>query len=149
MNVSQITEYLFLGTTPYSADYDQLRELGITLVINMRMERWPLPDPHTPPMDRLWLPTFDSPLVPIPIYMLRKGALAGVKAIEEEGKVFVHCAAGVHRSVAQTAAILIAQGNPMSEAVALIKAQRPIADPDIWYIRRRIEKFNRSWDGNS
>ena len=30
--------------------------------------------------------------------------------------------------------------------MTLIKAQRPAADPDSWYIRRRIEKFSRSWD---
>jgi dual specificity MAP kinase phosphatase len=96
-------------------------------------------------MRRLWLPTFDSPLIPIPMGALRKGVHAAQQTIDAGGKVFVHCAAGVHRSVAQAAAILISQGSTMPEAVALIKAQRPRADPDIWYIRRRIEKYARSW----
>jgi protein-tyrosine phosphatase len=121
--------------------------LGVTLVINMRIERRPYPDSHNPPMDRLWLPTIDHPLFPIPIKALRRGSRAALETIEQGGKVFVHCAAGVHRSVAQAAAILIAQGRPLSEAMTLIKAQRPVADPEVWYIRRRIEKFNRSWDG--
>ncbi len=148
MEISQITEDLFVGTTPKAGDYDRLRALGVTLVINMRIERRPYPDAHTPPMERLWLPTFDHPLLPIPIKALRRGTQAALETIDKSGKVFVHCAAGVHRSVAQAADILIAQGRPMPEAVSLIKAQRPVADPDIWYIRRRIEKFNRSWDGS-
>ena len=144
MDVSQITENLFIGTTPEPADDNRLRELGVTLVINMRFERRPYPDSHNPPMQRLWLPTFDTPLIPIPMGALRKGVRAALGAMDAGGKVFVHCAAGVHRSVAQAAAILIAQGSMMPEAVALIKTQRTVADPDIWYIRRRIEKFARS-----
>ncbi len=148
MDISQITEDLFVGTTPTAGDYDSLRALGVTLVINMRIERRPYPDAHNPPMERLWLPTFDHPLIPIPMKALRRGTLAALEAIAGGGKVFVHCAAGVHRSVAQAAAILIAQGHGMPEAMTLIKAQRPAADPDSWYIRRRIEKFSRSWDGS-
>lgn len=148
MDISQITKDLFVGTTPATEDYDSLRALGVTLVINMRIERRPYPDLHNPPMTRLWLPTFDHPLIPIPINALRRGTQAALEAIDKGGKVFIHCAAGVHRSVAQAAAILIAQGRTLPEAVALIKAQRPVADPDVWYIRRRIDKFNRSWDGS-
>ncbi len=148
MEISQITEDLFVGTTPRAGDYDRLRALGVTLVINMRIERRPYPDSHNPPIDRLWLPTFDHPLIPIPIKALMRGTKAALEAIEGGGKVLVHCAAGVHRSVAQAAAILIAQGHTMPEALNLLKTQRPAADPDVWYIRWRIKKFDHSWDGD-
>ena len=36
MNFSQITDDLFIGTTPLASDYDGLRQLGIRLIINMR-----------------------------------------------------------------------------------------------------------------
>jgi hypothetical protein len=44
------------------------------------------------------------------------------------------------------AAILIAQGHDPHEAMDLIKAQRWIADPDVFYIRRRILKFAEVWE---
>ena len=37
MNFSQITDDLFIGTTPRRKDYDVLRGLGVRLVINMRL----------------------------------------------------------------------------------------------------------------
>jgi len=50
-----------------------------------------------------------------------------------------------HRGVAMGAAILIAQGLPAVEAMQLIKQRRAVADPYIWYIRRRIERFAQRW----
>jgi hypothetical protein len=38
-NFSNITDDLFIGTTPLASDYDGLRELGIQLIINMRFSR--------------------------------------------------------------------------------------------------------------
>jgi hypothetical protein len=44
------------------------------------------------------------------------------------------------------ACILVAQGLTPDEAMRLIKTRRPAADPQAWYIRRRIEKFARKWE---
>ena len=55
MNFSSITNDLFIGTTPSSEDYNQLRGLGIKLIINMRVERRPHKDPHPTPLHLLWL----------------------------------------------------------------------------------------------
>ena len=38
MNFSPITDDLFIGTTPSAEDYNQLRNLGVRLMINMRVE---------------------------------------------------------------------------------------------------------------
>ena len=145
MNFSLITDDLFIGTTPHKKDYDQLRELGVRLVINMRFERMPHRDPHPTPMERLWLPTFDSPLIPIPIKPLLHGAKAALEVIQNGGKVFAHCAYGAHRGVTMGACILIAQGMNPFEAMELIKSKRPQADPDAYYIRPRILKFAQEW----
>lgn len=146
MNFSPITDDLFIGTTPSSADYDQLRRLGIRLVINMRVERKPYKDPHPTPLSLLWLPTFDTPLIWIPIPPLIRGAKAALETIRNGGKVYTHCAHGAHRGVTMGAAVLIAQGmNPLA-AMELIKSKRPQADPDAFYIRPRILKFAREWE---
>jgi hypothetical protein len=47
--------------------------------------------------------------------------------------------------VAMGAAILIAEGHPPEAAMQLIKKQRPIADPGLYYIRSRILRFARQW----
>jgi protein-tyrosine phosphatase len=143
---SEITESLYIGTTPRTEDYDILRELGIRLVINMRIERAPFPDPHKPPILSLWLPTFDSPLIPIPLGALYKGVMTALKILDEGGKVYAHCAAGVHRGVAMGAAILIAQGYAPMDAMQHIKQRRTVADPFTWYIRRRILRFAEKWN---
>jgi atypical dual specificity phosphatase len=149
VDFSSITPDLFIGTTPYPEDYDTLRALGVTLVINMRLERPPLRDPHNPAMATLWLPSFDSPLFPIPQGILKRGVQAALAETDKGGVVYVHCAAGVHRSVAMAACILIAQGAELEETLDLIKARREVADPDSGYIRRRIEHFARAWQRRS
>ncbi len=148
MDFSKITDNLYIGDTPRRGEYDFLRSLGVRLVINMRFDWRPPKDPHQQPIDFLWLRTFDNPVLPIPIRSLMRGARAALETIKDGGKVYVHCARGRHRGVAMGAAILIAQGYEPQEAVELIKVQRPIADPDIYYIYRRILRFAREWARN-
>ncbi len=145
MNFSKITDNLFIGDTPRRDDYDALRDLGVRLIINMRFDRRPANDPHQHPLDFLWLRTFDNPVLPIPIRSLMRGVHAALQTIKEGGKVYVHCARGRHRGVAMGAAILIALGYDPDEAIELIKARRPDADPDMFYIRSRILRFARAW----
>ncbi len=145
MNFSKITDSLFIGDTPLREEYDLLRDLGVRLVINMRLEKCPARDLHKPPLKLLWLPTIDSPGLVIPIRFLERGVHAALQTIREGGKVYAHCARGRHRGVAMGAAILIALGYGPAEAIQLIKQQRPDADPDMFYIRSRILRFARAW----
>jgi protein-tyrosine phosphatase len=145
MNLSRITDNLFIGDTPRREEYDTLRDLGVRLIINMRFDRRLAADLHKPPLDFLWLRTFDNPVLPIPIRSLMRGVHAALGTMRAGGKVYAHCARGRHRGVAMGAAILIALGYDAHEAITLIKVQRPIADPDVFYIRRRILSFARAW----
>jgi protein tyrosine phosphatase (PTP) superfamily phosphohydrolase (DUF442 family) len=145
VDFSQITDQLYIGKTPTADDYDTLRALGVRLVINMRFERRPARDRHNPALSSLWLPTFDSPLVRIPVRALLRGVQAAQAVLDDGGKVYAHCAGGAHRGVAMGAAILISQGYTAAQAMALIKQRRPGADPYAWYIRRQIERFEETW----
>jgi hypothetical protein len=145
MDFSKITDTLFIGDTPHRDDYDALRDLGVRLIINMRFDRRPASDLHHPPLDFLWLRTFDNPVLPIPIRSLMRGVHAALGTIRDGGKVYAHCARGRHRGVAMGASILIALGYDPDQAIDLIKVQRPIADPDVFYIRRRILRFAHAW----
>ena len=145
MNYSMITEELLVGTTPDVKDYDLLREMGVGLVINMRIERRPYPDPSVSPLKFLWLPTIDWALFPIPIPMLRRGAQLALETIQAGRKVLTHCAGGRHRGVAMGAAVLIARGFEAEEAMQLIASRRKVADPQVYYIRSRILRFAQQW----
>jgi len=144
-NFSNITDDLFIGTTPLATDYNGLRELGIRLIINMRLLHGPFPDPHPKPIKLLWLRTYDSPFSPIPISKLIKGAKAALETIQLGGKVYVHCAGGRHRGVAMGSCILIAQGYQPEAAMRLISKRRSFADPNIYYIKARIFRFAQEW----
>jgi atypical dual specificity phosphatase len=140
MDFSQITDDLFVGRTPTLHDQKMLIEKGVELIINMRFEARPHP---SSPVKTHWLPTFDSPLIWIPLRKLQRGVEAAQTAIQGGGKVFVHCQAGVHRASAMACCILISQGYTPEAAMELLKSRRPAADPYIWYIRRQILSFGK------
>ncbi len=154
MDFSPITDDLFIGTTPSVRDYNQLRDLGVRLIINMRFSSAPKPDPHPfdgtqgkhPPIKMLWLQSIDSPFFPLSIPKLVFGAQAALATIRDGGKVYSHCTYGRHRSVAMGACILIAQGYDPQAAMELIAARRSFADPFAFYIRPRILKFAEEWN---
>lgn len=146
MNFSQITSDLFIGSMPTVSDYAQLHDLGVRLVINMRFASKLPPDLPEPPIEVLWLRTFDSPFTPMPLRKIVQGTHRALEVIRDGGKIYSHCAKGRHRSVVMGAAILIAQGHAPESAMRLIKTRRPISDPDMFYIRNRIFDFARYWD---
>jgi len=146
VDFSQITQSLLVGKTPTTEDYQKLRELGVKLVINMRVEKRPNPDVHNPSIPVLWLPTFDFPLIPIPLFLLERGVNAALKTIQRGESVYIHCAGGAHGSVALATCLLIAQGSSPEDAMERIKNRRPAADPDVWYIRRQILRFAKQWE---
>jgi protein tyrosine phosphatase (PTP) superfamily phosphohydrolase (DUF442 family) len=145
MDLSSITNDIYIGAQPDAAEAEALGALNIGLIINMRGELRPHPVYAQPPFRSLWLRTYDFFLTPIRMRTLEKGTRAALAAIGQGQGVLVHCQRGRHRSVAMAAAILIAQGYTAGEAMRLISEKRPVADPQIWYIRRQIEKFERHW----
>ena len=146
MDFSSITDDLLIGTTPFARNYDQLRGLGVRLVINMRLTHYPRVDTYSQPLSFLSLRTIDSPFFPIPIQKLQRGAQMALETIRDGGKVYAHCAGGRHRGVAMGACILVAQGHSPLDAMKLIKDRRSFADPHIYYIRNQILRFAIEWN---
>jgi dual specificity MAP kinase phosphatase len=145
MNYSKITHNLYIGTTPRTNDYEVLHQFGISLVINMRIGLPPARDPISPSLKSLWLPTIDSPIIPIPMRALHRGVEAALRVMEAGGVLYTHCSKGRHRGPAMGACILIAQGMLPEQAIQLIEQQRPVADLHAWHILRRIMKFTQTW----
>ncbi|MGH2521961.1 MAG: dual specificity protein phosphatase family protein [Anaerolineales bacterium] len=145
MDISQITDYLFVGAQPSVEHAEELRALGVRLIISMRGEKRPPGRFLQPPFRTLWLPTYDTFLTPIPLRTLITGVETALPEIDGGGRVLIHCQRGRHRSVAMAAAILIARGHTSEAAMQLILARRPEADPYLWYIRQRIVMFEKRW----
>lgn len=143
-DISAITEYLFISAWPRGDHADEIRSLNIRLILSMHWIK-PSKKLSQPPVQLLWLPTFDNPLLKMPIPTLQRGVEAALPVIEDGYGVLVHCRAGVHRSVAMACCVLIGMGMTADQAMELVVQQRPVADPHIWYIEQRIYLFEQVW----
>jgi protein-tyrosine phosphatase len=76
----------------------------------------------------LWNPT-DDDFEPKPAALFRRGVDFVLEAFEEsDAKVFIHCAAGIHRAPMMALAVLGARGWKLDDARELIEDKRPVAD---------------------
>ncbi len=144
LDISEITNYLFISNFPRAEHVEQIRSMGVKLILSMYLVK---PDKTLgqPPVTLLWMPVIDSPITPIPLFVFRRGVKAALPVIDGGGKVLVHCRVGIHRSAAMACCILIAKGYSSEEAVDLVKRQRPVAKPGDAYILARIKKFEADW----
>ena len=145
--LSRITDDLYLSSFPKDKYLEYILSSGIRMIVSMTVYRAPSVY-RQPPMQFVHCPSLDTPLTPIPIFILRRGVSAALPVIEGGESVLVHCKSGVHRSVAMASCILIARGHSADSAMRLIKEKREQADPYVPYIRKRIEKFESYWSKN-
>lgn len=143
-DISEITDQLYIASRLHARHVESVRDLDIDLILSTI---WLAPTRglRREPFRSLWLPLVDSPLVPLPLFILRRGARAAVLVMASGGKVLIYCRGGIHRSVAMASCILIARGMAADEAMALITDYRPVADPHAPYIERRIRAFEKDW----
>lgn len=145
MDISRITDYLYIAARSGAESIEAVDELDVRLIISMIASRRPPPPLTKLPRRVLWLRTFDFPLLPIPVRTLNRGVQAALPVIREGHSVLVYCQGGRHRSVAMASAILIARGHPADEAMQLVSQQRAVADPWAWHIQRQIRRFETFW----
>ena len=143
-NISRITDYLYISAWPESQHVDEILRLNIHLILSMHWQR-PAASLRQPPLELLWLPSFDTPLTPIPLSKLRRGVEASLPVIQAGKAVLSHCRYGVHRSVAMASCVLIGTGYSADEAMHLVSDSREVADPYASYIQSRIRKFEHLW----
>jgi protein tyrosine phosphatase (PTP) superfamily phosphohydrolase (DUF442 family) len=148
MDVSQITDQIYVGRQPGKRDDGAVRQIAPALVISMRGGNPPA-SVQAAGVPFLSLSTRDNLLFPIPIERLEQGVQAALPVIRSGGRVLIYCRQGRHRSVAMAVCLLIALGASSEEASALVRARRPQADPGAWHIWRRIVAFERHWNGRA
>ena len=129
MDMTWVTARIALGggiwTAPKMAE---VARAGVTHILDMQIEfdDTPLAEPHG--ISVLWNPT-DDDFQSKPPEIFERGVGFALEALDEEGnKLFVHCAAGVHRAPMMTLAILGSLGWDVDEAIGLIEVRRPVVD---------------------
>jgi len=156
VDISWVTERVALGGGIWNArNMEELAQSGITHVVNMQIEfdDRPLAEPYG--VRVLWNPT-DDDFLPKPAELLQRGVDFALSALEEpESRVYVHCAAGVHRAPMMTLAVLCAMNWQIDSAMELIETRRPVVDfADVYvesvrrYLESRQESARGSMDDN-
>jgi protein-tyrosine phosphatase len=143
MDISWITERIALGGGIWNAQNMQdLAQIGITHVVNMQLEFDDRPLAEACGVRALWNPT-DDDFLPKPPELLQRGVEFALQALEDpEAKVYIHCAAGIHRAPMMTLAVLCALEWDIEAAMVLIETRRPVVDfADVYVesVRRFLE----------
>jgi len=118
---------------------------GVTHIIDMQIEfdDTPLAQPYG--VEVLWNPV-DDDFQPKPPQVFQRGVEFAMAALEKpETKLYIHCAAGVHRAPMMTLAVMRALGHSLDDAVDMIESRRHVVDFADVYVRS-VEEFMKSYE---
>lgn len=129
MDVTWVTGRIAVGAGIWNdGNMAELSKAGITHIIDMQAEFDDslLAAPYG--ISVLWNSTDDDFQLK-PAKLFERGVDFALGALDEEGtKVYIHCAAGVHRAPMMTLAVLCSLGWNIDDAMELIEARRPVVD---------------------
>lgn len=141
IDITWITPRVALGGGIWSAEnMAEVARHGITHIIDMQIEfdDTPLAGPYG--IEVLWNPT-DDDFQPKEPDLFERGVEFAERALaDERSKLFVHCAAGVHRAAMMTLAILCSDGWEVPDAMDTILSRRPVVDFADVYVNS-VERF--------
>ena len=154
MDMTWVTERVALGGGIWNArNMAELAQAGVTHVLNMQVEfdDRPLAAPYG--VHVLWNPT-DDDFLPKPPELLKRGVDFALEALEDpEARLYIHCAAGVHRAPMMTLAVLCAMEWEVEAAMVLVETRRPVVDfAEVYvesvrrFLESRVESQPRSSD---
>jgi hypothetical protein len=141
MDITWLTDRIAVGGGIWTSDnMASVARTGVTHVIDMQIEFDDTPLGREHGVEVLWNPT-DDDFAPKPAALFRGGLEFALSALDQPGsKLFIHCAAGVHRAPMMALAILGSMGWTIEDAMRLIEMRRPVADFAEVYVRS-VEEF--------
>jgi protein-tyrosine phosphatase len=141
MDMTWVTDRIAVGGGIWNAEnMAAVSRAGITHIIDMQIEFDDTPLAGRHGIEVCWNPV-DDDFEPKPIHVFARGVQFALRALEEsDAKLFVHCAAGVHRAPMMTLALLSVMGWTVEDAMQLIERRRPAADFAEVYVRS-VEEF--------
>jgi dual specificity protein phosphatase-like protein len=143
MDVTWVTERIALGGGIWNTrNMEELARSGVTHVLDMQIEFDDTPLGAECGVRVLWNP-MDDDFLPKPPSVLERGVKFALEALNDsDAKLYIHCAAGVHRAPMMTLALLCAMGWELDPAMVLIETRRPVVDfADVYVesVRRFLE----------
>ena len=141
MDITWLTDRIAVGGGIWSAEnMAKVAKEGITHIIDMQIEFDDTALAKEHGIEVLWNPT-DDDFESKPAGLFRRGVEFATRALNENGaKLFIHCAAGVHRGPMMALAVLASMGWDLEDARELIERRRPAADLAPVYVES-VEKF--------
>ena len=141
MDITWLTDRIAVGGGIWNRENMALvARTGVTHIIDMQIEfdDTPLAKPYG--IEVLWNPT-DDDFEPKPPAMFERGVeFAETALASDDAKVFIHCAAGVHRGPMMALALLGSMGWDVEDAIDLIQSRRIVADFADVYVKS-VEEF--------
>ena len=143
MDITWLTDRIAVGGGIWNAEnMAEVSRAGITHIIDMQIEFDDTALAKAHGIKVCWNPV-DDDFMPKSREVFERGVEFGLGAIEEDGaKLYVHCAAGVHRAPMMALALLAAMGWEMEDGMELIERRRPVADFADVYVRS-VKEFLR------
>jgi Dual specificity phosphatase, catalytic domain len=146
MDLTWVTDRIAVGGGIwYDENMAELVRMGVTHIINMQIEFDDRPLAQGYPVTVFSNPTDDDFQFKPP--RLFEGAIEfAVEALDQpEAKIYIHCAAGVHRAPMMTLALLRVLGWPLQDAKALIQQRRYVVDWADVYVQS-VEQFVKVYE---
>ena len=141
MDMTWVTNRIAVGGGIWNAEnMAAVARAGVTHIIDMQIEfdDTELAEPYG--IEVLWNPIEDD-FQPKPAAVFQRGVEFANEALEQPGtRLFIHCAAGVHRAPMMTLALLGTQGWTVNDAMRVIESRRMEADFADVYVRS-VERF--------
>ncbi len=145
MDMTWVTDRIAVGGGIWNDDkMIEVVRAGVTHIIDMQVEfdDTRLAEPYG--IRVLWNPT-DDDFLPKPADLFRRGVDFALAALDDaESRVFIHCAAGVHRAPMMALALLRALGFTLEDATDMIQKRREVVDFADVYVGS-VEDFIRSY----
>lgn len=146
MDMTWVTDRIAVGGGIWTEQkMIEVARAGVSHIIDMQIEfdDTPLARPYG--IEVLWNPV-DDDFQPKPPEVFQRGVEFGTEALDADPqhKVFIHCAAGVHRAPMMALALLRVLGWGLKEAQQHIQARRPVVDFADVYVRS-VEAFVRAY----
>jgi protein-tyrosine phosphatase len=141
MDMTWVTDRIAVGGGIWVEErMAEVADAGVTHVIDMQIEFDDTPLGRRAGVEVLWNPV-DDDFQPKGPEVFERGVNFALEALEDpEAKLFVHCAAGIHRAPMMALAVLCAIGHPLEQAKRMIQTKRYVVDFAEVYVRS-VEEF--------
>jgi protein-tyrosine phosphatase len=136
MDMTWVTGRIGVGGGIWTAEnMAAVARAGVTHVLDMQIEFDDTALAEPLGIRVLWNPIDDDFQPKLP-EVFQRGVEFALEALDDEDtKLFIHCAAGVHRAPMMTLAVLCSLGWKLGEAMQLIENRRPVVDFADVYVR--------------